>query len=219
MLCTQADVEAVLQFTFTNGSDPTVALYIGFADGYIKRWANRRFEVYDESARVYRPVNTYVAAPDYPVRELDVVEDGTTLVAGTDYWVEPGGVVRRVTDSGSYRRWDPRPGKVTLAGRYGYDPVGTGGTADLPDDIVAGAARMVAEMYKTGARTDGAGGPIASESLADHTVTFDTTTAAISAAQSFRTSGAMEMIKPYRRTTDGPATTVLPLDAPPAFTP
>lgn len=87
----------------------------------------------------------------YPVVSVSsVVEDGTTLAAGTDYETDTvaGQVFRLSGDS----RIGWSGGKVTVAYIAGYVLPGDGGTRTLPEDIEAAVLKLAAGLYFGAAR-------------------------------------------------------------------
>jgi hypothetical protein len=103
MLCTQADVEKKLQWDITAEPDPVVAALIADAQALIEAEVGRtlesaaRTETFDGGR--WSLFLTY-----WPVTSItSVTEDGTVLVANTDYRFYPGGKLVRV--AGSYQNW------------------------------------------------------------------------------------------------------------------
>lgn len=160
MFATINDLETFLNRTLTPGEIIIGGALIETATANIREYLGRHVtqqEFFDASAT---PVGSVIVLPDWPVTSLVIVEAGSTLVEGDDWRLEPRGVVRRVTPSGEPSRWW---GPVTVTGTVGHDP--------LPGWAVAACCVTVSVGLDEDTRTSGVG-PVVSEKIVDHSLTW-----------------------------------------------
>lgn len=142
-LCTQDDVEKVLQVDFGNPADPVVAFLIANAGAAFERAADRKLEAVAGIVELHDPPwprsgRLYVRQP--PINAVTSVEvDGVLLVAGVDddYLVHGNYLLRRGA------RWSAKP----LGIRVVYD----GGFVTVPFDVRQAVAQMVGRAFTAGA--------------------------------------------------------------------
>lgn len=199
-LAAVSDVEAAIQFDFTNDSDPVIVGYLDAADQFIKAYLGREVEAADYQG-AYLPDQTLLALPDWPIQELDITEAGVALTAGDDFiGYDPRGIIGRVWSSGDFRRWDHRPGAVVIAARLGYE------AGSVPAEIVRACALLAGSMFTWASAnlpavgSSGWSGPVVSETVADHTVRFDTVAvAAATSHDAWERSEARQLLQAHRR--------------------
>lgn len=115
-LCTTADVEALIQSDITNDQDPMVVAMLEMAghiiDAELGRPAEGGTPITGELVRLAAGVDRYtILLPRWPITSVEqVTEDGTALVAGTDYTVDlDAGTLSRIdassTPAGRSKSW------------------------------------------------------------------------------------------------------------------
>jgi len=196
MLCTQADVEKLLQIDFGNDPDDSVAQYIAQATAAIETYCGQRLEA-DTGLVVTlqaQTASTWMFLPRFPVTDVtSVVEDGVTLTTSDEYrWYE-NGQVRRVT--GQFDAlWSAYLDAIVVTFDAGY--------ATVPDDVVLACATVAAALFRQGAAfaAHGTAGPVSSVALAgSDTITYDTSRAVLNMAGSVEDAAIKSLLGPYRQ--------------------
>jgi len=164
--CTVADIEAFLMVTIS--ADPvknaSALRAIAEATETIKNYCHQQIERMTETITLDCTGGWKIFLPELPVISVDtVVEDGDTLVVGTDYQLGQYGVLRRLDDD-----W--------AAGTQILDVTYTHGYAVIPDDVVGVCTRAAARAYQAGlgAAAVGAVSGVASMTLGDYSVSLGT---------------------------------------------
>lgn len=149
-------------------------------DAAIRGWLGRHVtaQLLDEYQPVHRGALTVL--PDWPIGEDVVITDGGAVVEWYDAGM--GAVIRR---TGRWRTPE-------VSGTVGYDEVP--GWATL-------AAVTLAEawMGASALATASAGGPVRSETIVDHSVTFDTTAATANVTLGMIPTPVLAILAPHRR--------------------
>lgn len=144
-LCSQADVQKLLQITFTNNPEPVITYLIENAQAEIESYLGRTIE--NETGIIETIDGSYgrseIRLSKWPVTAVNQVdENGVTLTTPTEYlWYEDGRVVRM---NGDYdRRWLNLRQSIVVDYDAGYTVV--------PFDIRDVCARMVGRVFRAGA--------------------------------------------------------------------
>jgi len=164
--CTVVDIENVLQIEITDPAQLASAeMAIDLVTEAIRNRTGQQIELVEDeeiTLDVAPGTRTRVFLPQIPVIEVSaVVEDGVTLVAGTDYALGQNGILYRLNGY-----W--QAGVQVLAVTYSH------GYATLPDDVVGVAARAASRLFQAGlkaAASEGVPG-IQATSLGDYSVTY-----------------------------------------------
>ncbi len=186
--CTVDDLEAFLQVVIADDNASAVAA-IGAASAAIQNHCRQTIsqvaaDVLTLTVPAYRRT---ILLPEQPVTAVaSIVEDGTTLVVGTDYQWTRSGILTRVG-----RSWATGWQDVVITYTHGY--------ATIPDDLKDICVRAAARAYQAGLRASAAGGisGIASEQLPDYSVSFTPETAS-GAASSLGASAAPILLQSER---------------------
>lgn len=130
-----------------NGSDTQIARYISAASAAVVNYCNRVFtketltDIFNLSrARLQWGSEDLLQTSRYPVISVaSVVEDSTTLVAGTDYEIDvrTGQLLRLGANSGQVTFWGISP--VTIVYDGGYNPI--------PLDLQDAVTRMIRSRW------------------------------------------------------------------------
>lgn len=194
MLCTQTDVEQLLQIDFGSDPDPVVATLIAQSSAIIEAHLQRPvlkatvIEVFDADGRT-----SILRVTTPPVTGTpQVTEDGTVLVDGTDYFWYPNGAFYRTYATAGFDRWWKRGRQIV---EIQYD----GGYTTVPADIARACANMVARAFQAGAFALAEGVPLGARSLslADQSVTLDDRVSNVTSPS--LTSEEIMILAPYRR--------------------
>jgi hypothetical protein len=162
MFCAPADLGKFLQITI---SDTDAALRaIEEATAAIQNYCRQRIElVEDDEITLDVPAGrTVLFLPELPVTEVaEVVEDGETLVADTDYKIGNAGQLYRIG-----RRWTAGIQIVTVIYSHGYTVI--------PDDVCSVCTRAAGRAYQSGLRAVAQNGVpgLQAQSLGDYSVTY-----------------------------------------------
>lgn len=160
MFATVNDIETFLNRTLTPGEIIIAGGLAETATANIREYLGRHVTEQTFIDATATPVGSVIVLPDWPVQSLTITEAGRVLVEGDDWRLEPRGVVRRLTAAGEASRWW---GPVTVDGTVGHDV--------LPGWAVAACCITVATLMDEDTRTSGVG-PVVSEKIVDHTVTW-----------------------------------------------
>lgn len=142
MLCTVADVEAILQTDITNDTDPRIIVPIELAGFELEAAIGRTMEA--ETGLVLTltasPWRADVLLDRWPLAAVNsVTEDGTALVAGTDYRADlERGILTRL--SGGV----PAPWTSTV------DAIVVDVDTLTPGDLRGACARLAANAFEAG---------------------------------------------------------------------
>ncbi len=156
-LCVQADVERFLQIDVTAEPEAQVTYLIENAGALIETYLDRVIEEGPITNELHDgDRGNLIRLAQWPVTIplTTVIEDGTTLVEGTDYVAYEDGRVYR--------------GSNTLAANWGFgrriiDVDYTAGYSTVPFDIRDVCARMVARAFQAGAAY--ANAPVGAEGI------------------------------------------------------
>lgn len=161
---TSADVETLLQVVLdTPAKVYAVERALEAATAAIRNYTRQHLSrVVGETITLDSAGGYRLLLPELPVISVSaVVEDGTTLTAGTDYKLGQHGILYRQN-----RVWACGVQIVQVTYTHGYETI--------PNDIVDVATRAAARMYQAGLRAaehDGVPG-VSSKSLGDFSVSF-----------------------------------------------
>jgi len=170
LFATIADIEAFLQIEITEADEIASAVRaLGEATAAIRNYCRQYLSLVEGEVIVLdAPRGRRLFLPELPVVELSqVVEEGVTLVANTDYRLDGSGMLHRL--KGNVWKLDgDMEGlqNIEITYSHGYDPI--------PDDIVVVCTRAASRAYQAGLRaTDSEGvAGVASKSLGDYSVAF-----------------------------------------------
>lgn len=190
-LCTQTDVERILQIDFDIDPDPHVSALIGYAQALVEKHCRRTFEA--EAGLVATldgPGKKQIWLPKTPITAINsITEEGTALTADQYKWYASGKVVRVVGDYDYVWTWKRQAIVVD------YD----GGYSTIPEDIEYACAKLAAIGFEQGAAfaTQDETHGINLERIGDYMAQYDLESA----------RGAMhindelrKILAPYRRT-------------------
>jgi len=161
--CTAADVAGFLQITIAADSAPVLRA-IREASAAIQNYCRQLImEVTDDEYTFdVRPLWDRLFLPELPVGEVtEVVENGVTLVDGTDYKLGRDGILYRV---GAY--WYPGIQTVIVTYSHGY--------VTTPEDVLSVCTRAAARAYQAGlgaAALAGVAG-VKGQTIGDYSVTY-----------------------------------------------
>ncbi len=164
-LCTQTDVETVLQIDFGNDNEPVATWLIEKASAKVEAWCRRAFA--QDAAKVEtfdgRGTRTIRVALT-PINSIgSIVEDGTALTEGDDFlWYPDGRITRMFGDHQGRWSWKRQAVVVT------YD----GGYATIPDLVIGVTAEIAARGFQAGAAFAAGGGPVKTEKIDDYSITW-----------------------------------------------
>ena len=168
-LCTQDDVEKLLQIDFGANPDDTVTQYIAQADALVTAYCGQSLESASgiEETLEAEQDQAYLVLGRFPVTAVaSVVEDGTTLVVTDEYvWYEDGRLRRMYGDyAGS---WSMLPNSIVVTYTAGY--------VTIPADVTLAAATLAADLFRQGAAFSAHGvNPVKSVALSgSDTITYD----------------------------------------------
>lgn len=160
--CTISDLEAFLQITIAADSE-AAARAIDEASEAIRNYCHQQIdEVEDDEVTLDCYGGTRIFLSELPVTEVaSVVEDGETLVDGTDYKLGQHGILHRLNGN-----W--------LSGIQIITVTYTHGLATIPEDIKAICVRAAARAYQAGLRAAAlAGVPgVQAQSVGDYSVQY-----------------------------------------------
>ncbi len=188
-LCTQADIEKLIQVDITAEPEPQVTFLIENAQAMIESHCHRIFEA---AVGIVETLDARGASMLYlkqtPVTGItSVVEDTVALVAA-DYAFYPNGRVVRIRNQHDIN-WTHRRQAIVIT----YD----GGFATVPFDIRMVCASVAAEAFKTGAAYAAQGSPgVKLERIGDYMIQYDLD-AAIAAME--LTMADRKVLANYRR--------------------
>jgi len=161
--CTIEDVEAFLLLDVELAQIVAVERAIQEASAAIQNYCHQRIEyVANDQITLDCAGGTQVLLPELPVISVsEVIEDGETLVSGTDYKLGQHGILHRIGAN-----WASGVGVLIVTYTHGY--------ATIPDDIAGVCARAAARAFQAGLRAEEVGGipGVASTSLGDYSVSF-----------------------------------------------
>lgn len=145
MLCTQDDLEKLLQIDFGNTPDDTATQYIAQATAAVVGYCGQELEEGSGIVETHQANrdDTYLIVDRFPVTAVaSVVEDGVTLTYPDDYRWYGAGHIRRV--SGDYNwRWSDLVDAIVVTYTAGY--------ATIPDDVVLATATIAGALFRYGA--------------------------------------------------------------------
>jgi hypothetical protein len=161
---TLADVADFLQVEISEpGQVASVEAALQAATAAIRSYCRQEISlITDETITLDSSGGTRIFLPELPVISVSqVVEDGETLTAGTDYKLGQHGILHRLG-----RKWSAGIQNITVTYSHGY--------ATIPDDIVAVCTRAASRAYQAGLRASDAGGVlgVASRQLGDFSVSY-----------------------------------------------
>lgn len=193
-LCTQDDVEKLLQIDFGANPDDSVTQYIAQADAMVVSYCGQELEA-AASLTVTLEADSHTPwlfLPRFPVTAVNSVTEDDTLLTVTDEYVwYANGKLRRMAGDFEYW-WSQLPDAVAVDYDAGY--------ATIPDDVVLASATLAAELFKQGARFSAHGvNPVQSVALdGSDTITYASSTAVTSSP--FTVQGIVaQLLAPYRR--------------------
>lgn len=136
MLCTVADVEALIQTNIVNDADPRITTVIELAGLEIEGAVGRSLEAGETDLTLVAGPSVRLFLPVWPLSAVeDVQQDEAALIEGDDYAVDlTAGILTRLT-AGIPVPWS---GTVTLTA-----------TTATPGDIRALCARLAAGAFET----------------------------------------------------------------------
>lgn len=190
-LCTQADLEMILQIDFLGDPDDTVTFLIASAQALIEKFCGRTFE--EESGLTVtldgRGVTTLFLRKTPVTAVNQVTEDGTVLAADDFMFYSDGRLIRRSGDADI--RWTWKRQAVTVD----YD----GGYATVPDDLAYLCANIAARMFQRGAAfaNTEVQATVTSQKLGDFSESYDLNRAA--ALEITLTDDEKRALSAYRR--------------------
>jgi hypothetical protein len=160
--CTIGDVAAFLQVSIAPDSE-SAARAITEASEAIRNYCHQQIDlIADDELTIDCNGGTKLFLPELPVVAVSsVVEDGDTLVEGTDYKLGQHGILHRLR--GTWLR-----GIQIITVTY------THGRATIPDDIKAICVRAAARAYQAGlgaAALNGVSG-VQAQSIGDYSVQY-----------------------------------------------
>jgi hypothetical protein len=193
-LCTQDDVEKLLQIDFGADPDASVAQYIAQADALITAYCGQSLESSETTETLEAEQDqSYLILSRFPVTAVaSVVEGDVTLTTPDDFHWYTDGRIRRLygTYDGS---WSTYPDSVVVTYTAGY--------STIPADLVLASATLAAALFRQGAAFAAHGvNPVKSVALdGSDTIVYDTS--AVS-QEPVRVQGSVAAIlSPYRKRT------------------
>lgn len=162
--CTVADLAAFLQLTIA--ADNASALRaIAEATAAIQNHCHQTLEAVEDDECTFDVAEgqAKLFLPELPVTEVsDVVEDGETLTATTDYKLGNHGILHRVGQN-----WASGVQAVTVTYSHGY--------ATIPQDVIDVCTRAAARSYQAGLRAAVLSGVpgVASQQIGDYQVQYN----------------------------------------------
>lgn len=160
-----SDIEDILQVSIsTSAQMASASRALTAATAAIRNYTKQTLElVEDDEATFDGHGGARLLLPELPVVSVSaVVEDGETLVAGTDYKLGAHGILHRIGG----KKWAEGLQNITVTYTHGY------GT--IPDDIADVCARAASRVYQLGLRSaedDGVPG-VSSKQLGDFQVAY-----------------------------------------------
>lgn len=193
-LCTQEDVEKLLQIDFGNNPDDTITQAIAQATAAVEAYCNQTLETAaGEVTLEATGAETYLFIPRFPVTAVaSVVEDDVTLTVTDQYLWYSDGRLRRV--AGSFDAyWSQYANSVVV--NY------TAGWVTVPDDLILAAAEVAANIFKYGAAFASQGAvPIKSVTLdGSDSITYNSAATVEAAASDSLTPRIKRLLTPYVR--------------------
>lgn len=143
-LITQQDLEVYLQIDFDDPADATVAALIAQAQDAADSYCNQPLEEQADIAysfEVDQPEAWHVL-PRFPVSAAAVTEDGTALLAGTDYRLYQDGRLRRLQGGSWERSWT-----TLIDGAAVVYTAGWGVAIPAPEDLKRGITAICARFF------------------------------------------------------------------------
>lgn len=147
-LCTQADVQNLLHTVFDNQPEPVITDLIGRASAMVETYLQRTLEAETGIVETLDgPWHELIVLVKWPIDQTSnpvaIVEDGNTLVNGTDFIVyeDDGRIIR---GNGITDRWWTRHRQAIVVT---YD----GGYAVIPRDIAHATSSAVTRWFQAGA--------------------------------------------------------------------
>jgi len=193
-LCTQDDVEKLLQIDFGADPDASVAQYIAQADAIVVSYCGQELEAGASLTATLEadPGQTWLFLPRFPVTAINSVTENATVLTVTDEyrWYQDGRLRRMAGDFDSW--WWTGPDGVVVDYDAGY--------STIPADVTLAAATLAADLFRQGAAFAAHGvNPVKSVALdGSDTITYDTLTA----TGEFSLGRAVAvLLAPYRRRT------------------
>ena len=174
-LCDKSDVETTLQLTAGTITDALANVLIPGAQSAIERFVRRSLEAADRVSTLDGNGTIELLLPSWPINSVtSVVEDGVTLVEGTDFEVYTDRLIR--VRSGRDRSWVRKRKAITVSYNGGYNPI--------PEALRDICVRIVARAYQAGAAfaatADAAG--IRQETIDNYSVTYGSPAADVAAS-------------------------------------
>lgn len=171
-LCDQTDLEAILQ-TVIPDPNSWIPKLIQLVQGNIESVIGTPLDEDTYVDTVDPLFGKSVWLPHWPVTAItSVVEDGTTLTAGTDFYLADDGAkgeLVRLSGSGYGSFWEPKPQSIVVSYTAGFATV-----ADVPFGLRALAARVTARAFQAGATFAGVDAlGVQSEQIGDYQESFD----------------------------------------------
>ncbi|MCB9135161.1 MAG: hypothetical protein H6636_07030 [Anaerolineales bacterium] len=165
---TIADIANFLQIELAY-DDPSALRALAEATGAIRNYCRQHLSlVEDETIVLDAPRGRRLFLPELPVVELsEVVEEGVTLVANTDYRLDRTGILHRLR--GNVWKLDG-----AMEGLQNIEITYSHGYATLPQEVVDVCTRAAARAYQAGLKAEenaGVGGLI-TKRLGDYSVGF-----------------------------------------------
>lgn len=164
MFCTVGDVESLLMLDISDvDAVQACTRAIEEATAVIRNYCHQYLAlVEDEALTMDFFGGAKIYLPEMPVNNVsDVIENGETLTAGTDYKLGQFGILHR-----GGGRWKTGVQNIRVTYSHGY--------SIIPDDIQGVCTRAAARIYQAGLRAKDQNGimGIASMSLGDYSVGF-----------------------------------------------
>lgn len=161
---TVADVELVLLRPITDADEiAAVDFALLVVSAAVRNYTKQLIDPAEGDVKTFVQVwGRILFLPELPVIEIcSIVEDGTLLVAETDYVLGDFGMVYR-----RGRWWCRGLNKIVVEYDHGWDPI--------PDDIRGVTARAASRLFQAGLRAEDTGGVlgVASKSLGDFSVSY-----------------------------------------------
>jgi hypothetical protein len=158
------DIEAFLQVEIATAEQILAAeRSLTEASAAIRNYCRQFIEqVDDDEITLDSYGGTKIFLPELPVIDVsEVVEDGETLVAGTDYKLGQHGILHRIG-----KKWAAGIQNIEITYSHGY--------AIIPDDVIAVCVRAASRGYQAGLKSADSEGVlgVASKSLGDFSVSY-----------------------------------------------
>ncbi len=151
-LCTQDDVEGVLQLDFGDDNEPVVVQLIAAASAAIENFCGRKFESAGYTEELDGGGLKVLQLEHSPVTAVaQVDEDGITLTEGTHYeWYEGGSLARLDVPIANAFITNVNTSGYWTTTRKGVEVTYTAGFATVPADIALMCANLVSAAFNLG---------------------------------------------------------------------